>query len=72
MEKEFKLIPVHFVKVNGVVVTIDVCMHLNIRDMIDTCRFVLEDNNPKYIECRFSAFGSIYRVENPKVCNVTE
>lgn len=69
MEKEFRTIPVHFIKLNGVCVTVDVCMQMNIRDMIDTCRFLLEDN-PKYVECRFYAYGSIYRIENPFVYKV--
>lgn len=65
-----KTTEIHLVKLNGVVVTHTIETQLNIRDMIDVCRFILEDNNPKYIECRFCAYGSIYRIENPFVYQV--
>lgn len=56
---------IHLVRMNGIVDTHSIQTQLNIRDMIEVCRFILEDRHPKYIECRFIAFGKIYRVENP-------
>lgn len=67
-----KTTEIHLVKINGVVDTCTIQTQLNIRDMINVCRFILEDNNPKYVECRFYAYGSIYRIENPFVFNVSE